>query len=266
MLEEKVNVDLEMKLLAGLPIEVLGIGKIFPVKLKDIAEVGESVYSHYLSILCFEIDQLLSALKIEQGMALQKEDINPFIFIISQFINNNDYFINLFLSALEFFLKSKVIFSLDIQGFWIGEEKDLKNYLKTKDKNDYIQILTNNNYEYFKEVLKLQNCLKGINETYNPADEKTKYAIEKMKRMKAKLVKLKSKEDPVSLSDLISSMIVYNKNMEVEKIWNLTFYQFNNYFKRMQMIIEYENSIQSLIHGADSNKIELKYFIRQIED
>ena len=43
-------------------------------------------------------------------------------------------------------------------------------------------------------------------------------------------------------------------------------YQFNNQFNRMQMIEDYDINIRSLLAGADSKKIQLKHYIRPIEN
>ena len=50
--------DIKLKLLAGLPIYVKDVGNIYPLKLKEVAELGEIKYNSCLSALCFDIDDL----------------------------------------------------------------------------------------------------------------------------------------------------------------------------------------------------------------
>ncbi len=271
MLEQKANVDLSMALLAGLPISVEGLGEILPLKLREIAEIGEQTFNQYLSMICIEIDQL--AIEEEKKTQLKEQGVTSFLFILSQCLyDNSGNFLDLVLKSLKFFLKSEVIFSSDLQGFWIGEKDALDNYLIKKEEEiniKAIKILNNNNYEEFKQILKLQNGLDSVSDfKSNPADERTRLAIERMKKLKQDLAKAKSKEDGgnIGLIDLISSFIVSNRNLNSEQVWELTLFQFNNYFKRLQMMMEYEINIQSLLHGADSKKIELKHFISEMKE
>lgn len=267
MIEQKASVDLEMKLLAGLSIEVEQVGKLYPIKLKEIAEIGESIYNQYLSALCFEIDQL--AIEEEKKQELKDQNITSFLFILSQCIyDKSGSFLNLVLKSLKFFLKSEIVLSSELQGFWIGTEEDLKSYLENKEENviQEIKVLTNENYEKFKEVLMLQSGLKTTDEIYNPSNAKAKQIIEKMQQARKELAKAKSGGDSISLSDLVSSLIVYNKNISFQDVWELSFYQFNNYFKRMQMVMDYEINLQSLLHGADSKKVELIPFISKMKN
>ena len=49
-------------------------------------------------------------------------------------------------------------------------------------------------------------------------------------------------------------------------VWDLTYYAFNDQFKRMQMKEEYENTYKSLLAGADPKKVKIRYWIDTIQD
>lgn len=48
-------------------------------------------------------------------------------------------------------------------------------------------------------------------------------------------------------------------------IWNLNYYAFNDQLQRLRMIEDYDIGIKSLMAGADSKKVKLKYWIRSIQ-
>ena len=268
---------LELTSLAGLPIKVDGIGKVYPIKLFDIAEITEYKYNQYLNVLCINVDDLNLDKEIEYE--LKKNDISSFSLILHLY--NQDEtgeFFKIFKDALKFFLKQEVIFVPYLGTFFIGENEDLESILKDvkneKDLKKIENILDENNfinekkYDNFKEVLILQNCIEKKNikdEKY--ANEKAREIAEKIKLAKEKINKIKSKQgETLSLFDLISAFSGNSKSTNIINVWDMTIFQFNDQFKRMQMIEEYDINIRSLLAGADSNKVNLEHWIRKIKN
>ncbi len=260
--------DLELKLLSGFPLDLNESIKIHPIKLKDVVMIGEMQYNYYLSKICLDIENLLIDEKLRTE--LNNQGITSYLLILSQCFNNENI-LNDFLKAMSFFLKQKVVFLDDFGIFYIGEKdlEEIKDSLKglTKlEELDNKSFITQNNFDAFKDIIKLQNCLKKVSDQFNPINERAKNIIEKMKIARQKVNRAKTGEqEPLNLSDLISVFCAFNKTMAINQVWEMTFYQFDNQFKRTQLIHDYEISVQSLLHGADSKKVKIENFMSKIE-
>jgi len=265
---------LELMSLAGLPIEINNLGKVYPVKLLDIAEVTEYKYNQYINILCIDVDNL--NLDKENKDELKKNNVDSFSLIL-QLCKQDEQYLEIIKDAFEFFLKQEVIFAPNLGAFFIGtiesleiifknikNEKDLKKIENILYENSFI---TEKKYKDFKEVLLLQNCIENKNsddEKY--VNEKAREIAEKIKAAKEKINKIKSKQgDILSLFDLISAFAGNSKSTNIINVWDMTIFQFNNQFKRMQMIEDYDINIRQLLAGADSKKINLEHWIRKIK-
>ena len=234
--------DLELLLLSGMPIE-LNFGKLYPLKLQDIVKLGYSKYNYYISLLLIDKSNL-------QNEEDNLNDITNFE-VIYEICNFNEQFKKNYFNMLELFSKETV--RLWNGFFYFGDLKEER-------------IINKDNFDEFIILLKEINCMinKEDNE-FNPANEKAREIAERIKRAREKINKVKSKSgENLSLSDLISAFAFYNKNTDLNSIFEMTIYQFNNQFQRMQLVNNYEISIQSLLHGADPKKVEIKSFIAKL--
>lgn len=253
--------DENLRLLAGLPIHVNGVGDIYTKTLKEIAEIGESKYNQFLSILTVDIKDL--DVDEESKQKLEEDNINTFIILLSQCKNDQSgEFKEMVENALSFFIGQEVVLILNAGVFYVGD----KERLQTIENLDNECLLTNDNYEEFKRILLSQNCIKEKKEKYKPANKKAKRIAEKLKQSKEVINEQKSKSgEKLDLYDLVSAFSAYSNSVNIIDVWDLTFYQFNDQFQRTQLIEDYEISIQSLLHGADKNKVEIKHFIRKMD-
>jgi hypothetical protein len=136
-------------------------------------------------------------------------------------------------------------------------------------KKDKISVIEKN-YEYIQQIIRQQNCLltKTEQEEYKPANEHAKRIIEKLKKSKEQIKKIKQKEneaESLTLFDLISILAAHGNGINAFNVWDLNMFAFNNQFNRMKMFEEYNVNIQALIHGADSNKIEYTHWMSKIK-
>jgi hypothetical protein len=65
---------------------------------------------------------------------------------------------------------------------------------------------------------------------------------------------------------LISSVCSKHANLSLFNIEKLTIYQLIDQFKRLNMIDEYFISVDSLLAGADSKKVDLNHWSKKIQD
>jgi hypothetical protein len=251
-MERLLNKD---SLLSPLPVYINGLCQIYHLTLMDLYKITEQQYNMYLSILCFDIDSLENKdeiLKINQ-------DIKTFDLIVQNCISD-EMFKNNVINGLELFLREKVNFIINenenIVFFYIGELNE--------DENIKNRIINRDNYELIKEALKLMNCLQ-VEHNYKKMGKKARELAEKQKKAREMIVKIKGNSgDVLSFSDLISAFCSYSRNVNIMNVWDMTIYQFDNQFKRMQLLNDYEIGIQGLLHGADPKKINVKHFISKL--
>lgn len=252
---------IELKLLAGIPIEVEGICKVHTPKLYEIASIGEENYHFYLHLCTSEPSKFL-----DKNSLLYNEYKNlstyEFLLLYSTFsyLNGNEAEVNILTDSMSFFLKEKVCFSLNEDGepFFYLEESGQK--------------ITNDIYEQIKQIIMIQNGLEikdNEDKEFNPKNKKAQEIADKIKKAREKIKKIKNKmnkDDNITLADLISIFSSYYKSkINILDVWKLDIYQFNDQFQRMKINEEYEISIQSLLHGADPNEVKVKNFLTKIK-
>jgi len=229
------ELDLNLKLLRGLPIEVQGI-KIYPPTIDDIVEATFEKYNGFLNLLCIDKDSIKNIFKL-------KEDISAFEFIVVG-CNENDEYKNLIFEALQFFLKEKV--DTHYAGFLVDK-----------------QPMNEEAFNEIVKIIKLQNCLveKETEEKIKPANERARKMLEQMKKNQEELNKIKAK-NVLTFYDLISIFAAYSENINILNVWDLTFFQFNDQFNRLKIMKEYDANLQILMHcDTSKNKVELKHWL-----
>ncbi len=229
------ELDLNVKFLLG---KTVNIGKLqlTPLTLNEIDEVGFDNYNKYLSILCIDSDSIKEMLNLEDN-----SNIEPFEYLYWNCKQNDDTK-ELILNTLNLFLKEQVYFYN--QGFFaIGDISEGR-------------LLTYENYNYFIDILRQQNCVEKP-KTIKPENDKQKDFFQQLKKMKEKYSRHEQKQD---ISDIISSVCSKHPSINLFNVGNLTIYQLIDQFKRLNMIDEYFLNVESLLHGADSKDIKLVHW------
>lgn len=234
------------KLLAGKPISVGNICAVYPLTLSEIVDLG-SDYQAYLQWLCIGFDDLIS------GDEIQEAGFNIFDVIVANCEMDNE-FLDLMTSALQTFLKEKIIFSSISKVFYVGDMSQ-RRFI---DEEVFSQI---------QDVLVQQNCIiQQKEERFNPANEGARRIAEQIERARSKINKTKkNKDDDIDLSDIVSSFCARSRNTNILQVWDFTMYQFNNQFKRVQLGEDYDITIQSLLQGADPKKVKLSHYLTKLD-
>ncbi|MFA5559901.1 MAG: hypothetical protein WDA59_10715 [Methanofastidiosum sp.] len=263
------ELDLNLRLLRGLPIEVQGI-KIYPVTIDDIVNVTFEKYSRFLNLLCMDKENI-------KELGVLAEEINPFDFF---YINSalNDSYKSLVFEALEFFLREKIgLYICDIiegiekkRDFKLNDEQKKNIIIESIDsKGFYVgsiddgKIINNDIFNEIVKIIKLQNCIveKEEEEKIRPANERARKMLEQMRKNEEELNKIKAK-NALTFHDLVSIFAAYSENTNILNVWDLTFYQFNDQFNRLTIMKTYEANLQILMHcDTSKNKIELKHWL-----
>lgn len=235
--------DIKLKLLAGLPIEVEGVGEVYPLTLKEIAEIGDQTYTEYLGCICFDLEDLEGFEEVKEIEGISTLDI-----IISNCIQS-EAFKNKVINSLSLFFREDVfLFEEKINGnefclFHIGNLEDQR-------------FIHRDNFEIIKDILKQQNnMVKNKEEEYNPANETARRLIEKIKKNRQNTSKPKQNID---LHSIISG-VAWKSHIGINDVWDLTIYQLYDAFYRLDIVDNYDKTLYGVYAGTvDAKKTDFK--------
>jgi hypothetical protein len=244
-----IKEDDKYRMFANIPVKMDNICTIYSYTLYEIMDIGYEKYHNYLMNLISEPKDFLKNIDIKD-----LEDLTTFDIITSNLyhtlIKDDDKYYNLIQEAFRLFIKE------DIELFW--DNNELKLIIDRSDR-----IIDKENYNTFKNILKTQNGFdKEKKEEFIPANDKANEI--KQKILKARQ-KRKTKDDEITFHDLISVLAANSKSVNILNVWDLNIYQFNNQFTRMKMIEDYDIGIRSILAGAKSEDVKLKYYIRPLD-
>ena len=98
-------------------------------------------------------------------------------------------------------------------------------------------------------------------------DPRVRAIKKKLLERKKKLKKVKSKNDDsnIEFSDLIGSLTLDNCGLNMENVWNITYYAFHDQLKRMEWREQFNINNRAALAGAKIDKEQLKHWIRSIK-
>ncbi|MEK5036300.1 hypothetical protein MKY96_33145 [Paenibacillus sp. FSL R7-0302] len=240
------DIDLRLNLLCGDPLHADSV-EVRPLTLRQIKDVGYSAYSKYLSILTMEKKDIL------QDVAEFDEYSLIDIVIMSQ----SDILLKAFSEGLALFLGETVEDLVITDKAFIFGAKD-----SSRDIRD-CKVINFSNFADIVQILKYQNCLIGATETYkrtNPADEKAKRILEKLKKSKEILSKKKAEESSpdqeIDIADIVSAVSTKSNTYNKSNIWDITTYQLYDEYRRLEAISTYETNILAMIQGAKIDNLK----------
>lgn len=225
-----INIDDELRLLKGSSFFVNGI-KIKPFTIGEIVEIGYEEYQKNLNIFIWEVKDFV--LEVPEEF----KEIKIFDLILN---SGSKELLEGFLTGIDFFLKPKEM-NINIKS----------NEIIIDDKS-----IGRDNWDDICRIIKTQNCVKrNKEEEYNPANEEARKIIEKIKALK--------KEHPpkelVTLSSIISGIAYKSNSLNIINIWDLTIYQLYDALNRLNLIDNYQFTLNGIYTGTvDSKKINMK--------
>jgi hypothetical protein len=243
----------ELKLLKGDPIQVHEGIYVYPLTLAEIAEIGEEIYNSFVKIFLINKSilngEFAAEIPVYEKNQIYKYDDLEF----ALYLCNKDRMISyFFIEGLQLFLKSKVSVASDI-GVVI-ENEDTKI------------TLTNELYKEIKKIVCKQNFINNAEEaTFNPANEKAKALLEKMKKAKEKIQK-QNKEEGLSLKTIISLVATYANDLNILSVWNLTVNQLYEAYLRLALWDDYHNKYVLIPHSSDIDSLDMKHWAIDINN
>lgn len=239
----------ELQLQKGNPIDI-GICKVYPLTVGEITDVGDSQYNQYLSSLL--IDK--SSLNMDDASKEVTEvfdKLTTFEIIILH-IYHDESMQKVFTDSLSFFLRENVEYHPN-GFFYLGEVEDNR-------------IISKDNFELIKEIIKKQNYLQDDENEHKPANDKAAELIAKIKKIKDKLKK-QNTDEGLKLSDIVSIVANYSNDINILTVWNLTIYQLYESYLRLIMWDNYHTSYMHLPHmdEEDRNSLQENHWAKKLK-
>jgi hypothetical protein len=249
--------EVKLKAFAGAPIlfgtEENPVCLIPPLTIRDRIKLGEK-YQQYLSLLTISTDELedISEKIVDP---VEKQDflkLSPFEYLMVMAEFNDTFFVDL-KTAFSTFIKDEILIIPRAQQIVLGDIKQGR-------------IINKENFNDFQKVLRLQNRLDTPEEPLpNENFMQKKFRLRRKAVKKAKAKQQAKSGDTPELSDLIASVCVLGIGVTWENVMDMPIYTFYDLFSRYQKKEKYDLDVRSLLAGADSKKIKLKYWIHNNE-
>jgi len=217
--------DLNLKCLAGLSIMINEYISIRPKILKEIIQTGYDNYNKLVGIILVNENEINTTVyQYLKTICLENEANCDFVLASLQYL----FEINMAVSEM---------------GFAYIDEKE-----------EFI-VISEDIFNEAVKIIKIQNCVQvKTEEEYNPANERARLLIEKIKKNRENAPKVK---DNTSLQSIISG--VAWKSYVGISVWDLTIYQLYDAYNRLQLIDNYNNVQNGIYTGnIDQSKINFK--------
>lgn len=244
-----------LKCLSGAPVFLEDICAIYPATLKEIVFLGYDIFNDYLQILLME--KPLLEKKEDKELSQLFQELSDFQFFlvmtsIDKEINQKAK------AAFKFFIKESVSFSLEPAQIVVGplEEKHL---------------ITEESFYDFRRILKKMYFIEQENEEIiirQDDDPRVRNLKLQMKKNREKVAKAKQKQNQgnnnLKFSDLIASVAVGNCGLNIQNIWDITYYAFHDQLKRMGWRDQFNINNRAALAGAKLKKSQLAHWIKSI--
>ena len=240
----------------GMPRPFKNICQIYPPSILEVLKTD--LFSIYTTLLTTsEYDLMISYL--EKNEQIPNDILTPCEYLMNLTYNSTELMV-LARQAIEFFThETCYILPERKEIVFIDVDSELENIESVED----LRILKEEDFFDFQNMIRAAigaQTEKPINPNENP----------RIRQMKAKArwrdnVK-KQKSEGLNLGSLLASICCMNLGINPLNIGELSYSAIATLVQFYQNKEEYEINIQSLLAGADSKKVQLKHWMRNIED
>lgn len=245
-----------LKFQRGSPILLDDICAIYSATIGEIVDLGYSTFQTYLgSITAVKPAPSNGEDKELQALLMELTDFQYILMMVSIDKEAN----RTLKAAFEFFTHQKVNFSIEPAQIIIGplEQKHIIN----EEKFYELQRIIRRAYFLEQEGEEII-----INPDDSPATIKLKMQMRanRQKVRKAKAKQAAREKNDLKFSDLIGSITINNCGLNMDNIWNITYYAFHDQLKRMGWRDQFNINNQAALAGAKLKKNQLKHWMRSI--
>ena len=248
--------DYTLKFQKGSPVFLEDVCAIYPATIGEIVDIGYSTFQKYLGVLISEKPTIEKNEDSEfKELLRQLTDFQYFLMMLQVDVTINQTV----KEAFKFFIHEDVNFSLDPPQIIVGPIEEQ-------------HLLTEELFYDFQRILRRMYFVEQEGEEIiilnddPPAVRKLK---EKMRANREKVRKAKAKQSAkegtdLKFSDLIGSVTIDNCGLNMENIWNITYYAFHDQLKRMGWRDQFNINNKAAMAGAKLKKSQLKHWMRSI--
>ena len=248
--------DEVLKFQRGSPVFLEDICAVYPATLGQIVDIGYSNFQKYLGIMLVEKPTAKASDDAELKKLLgQLTDFQYLLLLISMDLEVQQTLKD----AFRFFTHETIMFSLEPAQIVVGPAEE--KHLITEEKFYDLQRLLKRMYFVEQDV---EDII-----ILSTDDIMTRRLKEQYKRNRANLRKAKAKQTrgtggDLAFSDLIGSVTINNCGLNMENIWNITYYAFHDQLKRMGWRDQFNINNRAALAGAKLKKSDLKHWMRSI--
>lgn len=245
--------DETLKFQKGSPVFLDDICAIYPPKLGEIVDEGYSNFQKYLSVILIEKPLTVKDPELRKLLA----NLSDFQYLLS--LASADLEINQVLKkAFFFFTHESITFSYNPAQIVVGPLSE-KHLLIEEKFYEFQQIIRR---MFFLELDDTIVINKNDDPRVKEMKLKMRQSRERVRRAKEK--EARKKGNDLKFSDLIGSMTINSCGLNMENIWNITYYAFHDQLKRMGWRDEFNINNRAALAGAKLKQNQLKYWMRSI--
>lgn len=245
-----------LKFQKGTPILLDDICAIYPATVGEIVDLGYDTFQQYLSVMI----ATKPVLKKKDNPQLQKvlNELTDFQYILMT--TELDVEANKMLKeAFRFFCHEDVLFSLNPAQIVVGPINE--QHLLTEEKFYDLQRIIKRMYFIEQEG---EEIIINANDPPGVRNLKMKMRENREKVRLAKAKQAEREKSDLKFSDLIGSVTINNCGLNMENVWNITYYAFHDQLKRMGWRDQFDINNRAALAGAKLKKSQLKHWMRSI--
>ena len=244
-----------LKFQRGSPVFIDDICAVYSLTLGEIVDVGYEKFQNCLSVLTATKPSDAHGDKELQDLLIKISDFEYILLMASLDLHIN----HLLKEAFWLFTKNEITLITEPPSIILGPLED-KHIMDEQHFYDLQRVLRR---MYFLDQ-------EGEEIIINPDDDpitrslKLQMRANQEKVRKAKAAKAAREKSDLKMSDLIGSMTINDCGLNMENIWNITYYAFHDQLKRMGWRDQFNINQKAALAGAKIEKSQLKHWMRSI--
>lgn len=240
----------------GLPQEFKNICSVYPPTIMEV--MNTNLFGLYSKLLTTSTYDLMESY-LEREEPIPLDLLTPYEYLLNLVYNSTELMI-ITREAIKFFTHENC-YILPEQKMIVFLDSDTE--LESITSIDDLRILREEDFFDFQNLIR--EAIGDQTEIAPKPNENPRIAQMKAKARWRDNIK-KRKSGGLNLGSLLASICCMNLGINPLNIGELSYSAINTLVQFYQNKEEYELNIQSLLAGADSKKIQLKHWMRNIED
>lgn len=215
---------------------------IHPLTIGEILEMGSNVYNRRLTLLLLTEVEIAKIIKEKTGQNIPVDKIRPLDYLLKSAEQDDLFFLEL-KTAFSTFINEEIILLPEISAVLVGSPEQKR-------------LITDLNFPILQEILRIQNY-KEVKEpppaNESPIARKMRLLAEQRDAVKRKQQQKDGKG--ASFLDLLEVAEICNINYKEKTLFALY-----RLIQRSRAKEKWDQDIQMLCAGADSNKLKTEYW------